>query len=191
MELTDARLITEDTASTALPRARDITRTIANPAGEVNTENTPRTDIGGRETLRLPRETEAEVQDPRSALGGIERGARAASLYFGRQPSYRDLNSKVLTEAALFATGKRQTGKSVREAYQSFGVTVTPEAAAVIADRINDDIDEQRSARRNRLKPGEQPRDRAFGTVDALAKATKRPPYGGFFVWDGRSISGF
>ena len=41
LELTDARLITEDTASTALPRARDITRIIANPAGEVNIENAP------------------------------------------------------------------------------------------------------------------------------------------------------
>lgn len=129
-----------------------------------------RSSIGGHETLRLPRETEAEARDPRAAIGGIERGARAASLYFGRQPSYRDLNSKVLTEAALFATGKRQTGKSVQEAYQSFGVNVTPEAAAVIADRINDDLKEQAEARRRRTK-GEQPRDRAFGLVDALAKA--------------------
>ena len=45
LELTDARLITEDTASTALPRARDITRTIANPAGEVNIENAPRSRL--------------------------------------------------------------------------------------------------------------------------------------------------
>ena len=147
------------------------TTTIAYPPEEVNTENTPRTDIGGRETLRLPRETEAEVQDPRSALGSIERGAQAASLYFGRKPTYRDLNAKSLAEVALFATGKKQTRQKVAEAYASFGVSVTPETAAVIADRINADLEEQRNARRSRLKPGEQPRDRAFGLVDALAKA--------------------
>ena len=146
-------------------------RTIAKPGAEVNTENTPRTDIGGRETLRLPRETEAEVQDPRSSIGGIERGAQAASLYFGRAPTYRDLNAKSLAEVALFATGKKQTRQKVAEAYASFGVSVTPETAAVIADRINADLEEQRNARRSRLKPGEQPRDRAFGLVDALAKA--------------------
>ena len=126
LELEEARRITANTASTALPRTRDLADTIAYPPEEVNQEN---------------------ADDLRSAIGGIERGARAASLYFGR--------------------------------------------AAVIADRINDNIAEQQAARRNRLKPGEQPRDRAFGTVDALAKATKRPPCGGFFVWDGRSISGF
>lgn len=126
LELEEARLITANTAGTALPRTRDLTDTIAYPPEEVNQEN---------------------ADDLRSAIGGIERGARAASLYFGR--------------------------------------------AAVIADRINNNIAEQQAARRNRLKPGEQPRDRAFGTVDALAKATKRPPCGGFFVWDERSISGF
>lgn len=154
---------------------RNLKRVFANRLARIEQYGTPsagpRSSIGGRETLRLPRETEAEALDPRAEIGGIERGARASSLYFGRQPSYRDLNSKVLTEAALFATGKKQTGKSVQEAYQSFGVNVTPEAAAVIADRINDDLEEQRNARRNRLKPGEQPRDRAFGLVDALAKA--------------------
>ena len=130
-----------------------------------------RSSIGGRETLRLPRETEAEVQDPRSSIGGIENGAQAASLYFGRAPTYRDLNAKSLAEVALFATGKKQTRQKVAEAYASFGVSVTPETAAVIADRINADLEEQRNARRSRLKPGEQPRDRAFGLVDALAKA--------------------
>lgn len=76
-----------------------------------------------------------------------------------------------LAEVALFATGKKQTRQKVAEAYASFGVSVTPETAAVIADRINADLEEQRNARRSRLKPGEQPRDRAFGLVDALAKA--------------------
>ncbi len=76
-----------------------------------------------------------------------------------------------IAEVALFATGKKQTRQKVAEAYASFGVSVTPETAAVIADRINADLEEQRNARRSRLKPGEQPRDRAFGLVDALAKA--------------------
>ena len=121
--------------------------------------------------LHIPRENAQEGTDPRSALGGIERGAQAASLYFGRAPTYRDLNAKSLAEVALFATGKKQTRQKVAEAYASFGVSVTPETAAVIADRINADLEEQRNARRSRLKPGEQPRDRAFGLVDALAKA--------------------
>ena len=47
LELEEARRITANTASTALPRTRDLTDTIANPAGEVKGENAPRSSIGG------------------------------------------------------------------------------------------------------------------------------------------------
>ena len=75
LELTDARLITEDTASTALPRARDITRTIANPAGEVNIENAPRS------RRVVPQEAEAPALRGGTARG---HGATRAGLRRGR-----------------------------------------------------------------------------------------------------------
>lgn len=142
-------------------------RTIANPAGEVNTENTPRTDIDGREVLHMPRENTQEGADPRSSISGVEKGARAASLYFGRSPTQADITSKALIEAGLFASGRKQSTNKVIEAYRDIGVSITPEDAADVADRINASLQEQKEARGRKLKPGEEPRDKVF-TLDAI-----------------------
>ena len=139
------------------------------PLGQRFETSTPdiRSSIAGRETLRLPRETEADAQDPRSALGGIERGARAASLYFGRSPTQADIASRAIIEAGLFATGRKQSANKVIEAYRDIGVTISPEDAAEVANRINTNLEEQKTARARRVKPGEEPRDNVF-TLDAI-----------------------
>lgn len=108
-----------------------------------------------------------ENPDIRSSISGVGRGARAAGLYFGRSPTQADIASRAIIEAGLFATGRKQSANKVIEAYRDIGVTISPEDAAEVADRINTNLEEQKTARARRVKPGEEPRDKVF-TLDAI-----------------------
>ena len=117
--------------------------------------------------IPLDQRFDPENPDIRSSISGVGRGTRAAGLYFGRSPTQADIASRAIIEAGLFATGRKQSANKVIEAYRDIGVTISPEDAAEVADRINTNLEEQKTARARRVKPGEEPRDKVF-TLDAI-----------------------
>ena len=99
LELEEARRITANTASTALPRTRNLTNTIAQPRANVN---------------------------PQAAFDEARRRLEVAGLYYGRAPEAAELSDRAIAEFAVaeeaLRTGKRPSQAQVSQAFADFGL---------------------------------------------------------------------
>lgn len=99
LELEEARRITANTASTALPRTRNLTNTIAQPRATVN---------------------------PQEAFDNARRRLEVAGLYYGRAPEAAELTDRAIAEFAVaeeaLRTGKKPSQAQLSQAFADFGL---------------------------------------------------------------------